>query len=827
MATTTVAPRGGIEIGGTAPVVVTHGGGQVDSGIVVEWDFDNDGDFDGPDEDITGLVLGVETLTGRDFPSQLTGRAGPGQLKVSLLNTDDRFSFFNQASPLNQDGNSLRTGRKVRVRTTDAVNADPVLLARDRFNRPDGPLTTDETGKTWGLPVGAPFSVAPFAVQGGRAAATAPNVGAVGNYALLDVAATDHYVQAVAGPLYEGSLAGVIVRYTDPNNFTLAYLSRTGGLSVDDIDAGVGSTVASYAFTPWAGVTFGCQVDGTTVTGYVAGVPVCTATLPGPVNGTQAGIYAAWDPDVSTQALDDFHVWDRVASEVEGVLWTGDISDLRPVVGVADLKVAGAAGEGWLARAALPDVASPRVPGGAKTGLLAGDTLARAGLLHPPGVIDEGAVTAGPVGIPDGNALELARLFEETERGFIHETNEGPVGFQDATARAGATSQAHFSDTPSVGQFRFREIAPYDQRREVINRVTAGVAPSAPAGITRTVRTSNVPILSTNHCDVVLPTTAAGDLLVVVIIRANQSSGQEWNVPIWWVEHRPAKDAINTRIYSHWCDGTESGDTIRFYSDVGPAGGAWIAHIIQIEDWYQSYAGVAVGEFVQGADPEALVHGWDREATLFVAVHGANQVSGSAVGTTYPDGYGDGATNIFTTNGNVLLSTAWKVDVTEFEDPGPFTGSEGFLISESVVFAVRGFNGPHTKATLDQPQTTGGAGRFVTVEDVDSQDAHNTIRSHVSASNLLATETAAEQYGQAVLVAHADDRPIITLTFIATLDAAHRAQAIRRRVGDKITVTATGATGLGVQGDFFIESVGHKWSAAGKHWECSWELSPA
>lgn len=84
--------------------------------VEVDW---NDNDvFTDANEDITGDVLssaGVETRRGRDFASQLTGRAVAGRFVAILRNDDGKYSPFNTASPLS--GN-LVPGRKVRVRTT-------------------------------------------------------------------------------------------------------------------------------------------------------------------------------------------------------------------------------------------------------------------------------------------------------------------------------------------------------------------------------------------------------------------------------------------------------------------------------------------------------------------------------------------------------------------------------------------------------------------------------------------------------------------------------------------------------------------------------------
>src|SRR5690606_14073501 len=111
-----MAGRGAL-VGGHAKVRFEHGAGTVPADIVVEWDLDGDGDFDDPLEDVTGFMLSAETTIGRDFPSQLLGKSGPGRLTVDLVNQDGRFGYFNAGSPLNQPPFSVRTGGRIRVRT--------------------------------------------------------------------------------------------------------------------------------------------------------------------------------------------------------------------------------------------------------------------------------------------------------------------------------------------------------------------------------------------------------------------------------------------------------------------------------------------------------------------------------------------------------------------------------------------------------------------------------------------------------------------------------------------------------------------------------------
>ena len=124
MATTSYySPFGGAKLTGAAPhsFVPAPVGGSVDSNVCFEWDFDNDGDFDQSVENITHYVLAAQTARGRDYPSNLTGKATAGQLKLTLRNDDDRFSYFNSSSPLNAGSFSLKTGRKIRARVNDGV----------------------------------------------------------------------------------------------------------------------------------------------------------------------------------------------------------------------------------------------------------------------------------------------------------------------------------------------------------------------------------------------------------------------------------------------------------------------------------------------------------------------------------------------------------------------------------------------------------------------------------------------------------------------------------------------------------------------------------
>jgi len=813
---------GGVQVGGEATLSVVQGSDPQLSEIVLEVDLDNDGDFDEPEENFTRFLLSGESLSGRDRPSPVSGVAVPGMLRAQLRNDGDQFSRYNTASPFNTAPFSLQPGRKIRVRTVESVPNDPVLLARDRFDRPDGPLGTTETGQAWTNRQGS-FSVVGNVAQAGQ-------LFEADIVSTIDVGVDDYYAQCTIRQVQASDrihTAGLVVSWTDPNNYVFVHFQSVDReVRIWQVVGGVLTVMATdYPLEAWEGMTIGADVLGGTITAYVGGVAVTSGVTSAP-SSSLVGLFG-YHNEFSGRPpeIGDFHVWDHIAGEVEGILWTGKVIDVRSDTPVDGAKVATIVGEGSLTDAAKAGIASPRLAvAGAPTGLVVGDILSRAGLLNPPARIDEGTITTGPVGAEDGQALDLARLVEETERGFLYETNEGPIAYADAAARAATTPSAWFSDIG--GQFGYHDITPLDERSNVVNQVTAGVAADAPSGVTVT------EVVGSGNVDITLPTVSNGDILVIFIASSANTAGERWLNPLWWTAHRDGGVALGMRVYSHWCNGTEGGTTVEFYDNAGVAPGLFAAAIFRIEDWYQSTRGIAMGDPVSGFDPGALVHGWGRVPTLFIV---ASTAIASVAGISFsddfdpPDGYGfisgivAGGTAAFQAG----VAHAYKVDCTESEDPTIFHGFDGGTINESVVFAVRGYNGPHTKATLQNPNTTGGDGRFVTVDDIASQDDHNAILPHRSPSNLHATEADAEAYGDALLAASGDQRPPVSISFYASKSAAYRAQAIRRRVGHMIHLTANGSTGLGIDDNEFIESIGHKWSEGGCLWETTWQLSPA
>ena len=83
--------------------------------LLVDWN--NDGDFTNPEDDITGDALSVSWTRGRNYASALEGRSVAGKLTAELLNTDGKYSPSNTSSDLS---GSILPGRSVRITAGEA-----------------------------------------------------------------------------------------------------------------------------------------------------------------------------------------------------------------------------------------------------------------------------------------------------------------------------------------------------------------------------------------------------------------------------------------------------------------------------------------------------------------------------------------------------------------------------------------------------------------------------------------------------------------------------------------------------------------------------------
>lgn len=727
-----ITGSGGILVGGTVSPSFIHAP-QVATNIVIEGDFDNDGDFSSDVEELTSYVLSAETFTGRDWPSNLTGKAGPGVLRATLRNDDDRFSYFNTGSPINTAPFSLTTGRKIRVRTTDATNPDPVLLAKDRFRRANGALGTSEIGSlAWSGPLANDFIIfsnRAIAVTEGSA-----------HIAVLDSGSADYYVQTEISVLgITTNKIGLVYRYVDTSNYSLLSVNaEDGSISLSNVVAGVTSGVAAQQREVYSGMTIGVLVEGAVVTAYLEGVPIFSGAAI-QTSAELVGFYALWGTGDDKPEIDNFYAWDGIPSQSTGVLWTGELSDITSSVLAGPEKLAVVNGQGYLSKLATQTVTPPASITGRKTGVLVGNVLAGSMLLHPPGIINEGDVTTGIFAMDPTTAMEVARRVEETELGFLYETQEGYVSFLDRSARDGAVSVVTFTDDPA-GMYGYHSIEPYDWRREVFNRIIAGVSPwvegveailftdpgpyTLTAAQTQTIQATydGTVVRWTGHTrDVIAPggnpggittstdteyattftinlpaTITPGDLLLITIGLIPENDSAYWNgtVPAGWT------NLASSNIYSYGGDiilakvavGTEDGTSI-VLGLTGSGTCSWAAHIYRITDWIGSLSGVQVTNYVasSGANPNApgISPSWGALPTLFIPFYvipyDRSQTSGP---TDYTDDLFTEQTASAITD--VGIGTAQRIRSTTYEDPGGFTLSASVNQWRARTIAIQG-----------------------------------------------------------------------------------------------------------------------------------------
>ena len=73
----------------------------------------------------------------------------------------------------------------------------------------------------------------------------------------------------------------------------------------------------------------------------------------------------------------------------------------------------------------------------------------------------------------------------------------------------------------------------------------------------------------------------------------------------------------------------------------------------------------------------------------------------------------------------------------------------------------------------------------------------------------LPDTTAGQVWCSYIVAKYKDPHTILTMSFVASKDAVHMKQALSGLVGDRVTIDADGASGLGINADFWIENIHH------------------
>jgi len=111
-------------------------------------------------------------------------------------------------------------------------------------------------------------------------------------------------------------------------------------------------------------------------------------------------------------------------------------------------------------------------------------------------------------------------------------------------------------------------------------------------------------------------------------------------------------------------------------------------------------------------------------------------------------------------------------------------------------------------------------------EDSASQMKYG-IREFPIEAPWLPSSSVAQGYCDEVVSDYRDPNPIVTVAFSPGRSAAQLAEALARDFGDRLTLVADGAAGLGIDGDFYVEAVSHTVEEGGLRMRTSYELSSA
>lgn len=673
----------------------------------------------------------------------------------------------------------------------------------------------------------------------------------------LDPGAATYYGQAVIAELDADNEAGLVWYYTDADNYGLVQV-RDGALDIIQVASGVESTLGTVAVENRADMAVGVAVNSTTVRAFLDGVFVVggTTTL---TATNHVGLYGRWYAQRPPR-FREFWVWNRprVAQPWEsvsnaGVLATMRVESVVPSVGRDGAKIARIRARGVLGdletEITPPSSVGPDVEesAGVTTGLLIGNALSRVGALHPPGPIAAG-IAMGSFGLGRQRALSVIRAVEETEFGLVYETRDGAIGFAGRNDRDGTPVVATFTDDSAVAGLPLEAPRQLDHSTSIINRVSAEVSPSLPRVVASTASASTATGV-TNDVAVTIPAegagstdAAVGDLLLVVVASTVVTPDALWEAPSGWVAVRQGlTDDTGLRVFARRLTAGDFGDTVTFYDDAAPAGGAWVAGRFLVKNWYGAIeAGVTMTEIAghgSGSpqalagdnDPPVLFTPWPIQPTLFIAVRaGVGATSGNAdVSAADDDSAPAGframaSTKVEGTSGNaddVALQWATRLRTEQVINPGPFGGTfTGFDVVETAVIAIRGFAG-------DPPPSTGGF--EVRVDNAADQVDRGAVLAHPSPGRHFATETAAETYGDALLRRYGTDRPIVALEFTATKDRRLRDLARDLDLSARVRVDADGRAGLGFDAEFFVEHRADIFDIGDRFWRVELSLSPA
>jgi len=404
-------------------------------------DWNNDDDYLDTGEDVTSRTLRVEFSRGRDYASQLTGRSVGGRLTAVLNNESGDYNSFNSSSPIY--GNIL-PGRKVHF-----LGGSLGTIYRNLCPNPS--VETNLTG--W-----AEYKSATGTTERSNEQAYK------GLYSIKLVMTNSGAADQVVGrgtelniPVEEGKTYSfqVWVKVT-------ALLSCKGRLYLDFRSEAGGYLGTYYADQTSVTADFvQLKIEGTTAPAGTAYVTCNVYLWSTAASATGTAYFDAFQVEESATCSDyidgaqSYCEWEGTAhasiSHNALTLWTGFLQRLTPIPSAHQANLAQLEAIGPLGYLNEREV-SLAMQTNRATGAAIGDVLDEAAWPAGDRTIDTGQTTMARFWTNRIACLTALRKVEETENGFILESRDGKVVFEDRHHRFKTphiTSQATFTDAPA------------------------------------------------------------------------------------------------------------------------------------------------------------------------------------------------------------------------------------------------------------------------------------------------------------------------------------------------------------------------------------------
>ena len=693
-------------------------------------DFNDDGLFNGPGEDVTArLMAPLRWRRGRDYSSQLTGRAVAGRLQAILNNDSGDYSSFNTGSPLS--GNLL-PGRKVELHRASKFGhyldfdslGDKVVVADDAAlqNIFDGggsieawvKADSDGEGDFARVLDKAQWFVAVREESGGKVKVRLK----------VQFSTTDGVWTTTATALTNGTNHHVAITYDADSvaNDPIIYIDGVS-VAITESTTPVGTRVTDVGDN----LFIGNNVNGDrTFDGFIDEVrlwtDIRTVTEIGDnkdqeLVGNEAGIAALWHFNEGEGTTTD----DAASGDNDGVitgatwthdilvLWTGFLSSLlpRPEADKANIVMLDAVGPlGFVNQEDVRIAMSTNIA----TGTAVGNVLDEAGWPAGDRDIDTGQTTMGRFWVERQKTLSALRKIEATEGGYIGESKDGKIVFEDRHRRLKSphtVGQATFSD--AVGAARgYQKIDQEDPLPSIFNIFEAQV--------------------------------------------------QRYTV-----------GALATL-------------------------------------WTMAETGADSPEIEPGASK-----------TFFASYpNPASALDAFAVDAwTTPVATTDYTANSASDGSGTNLTSDIGIAVTKFSNAMKITLTNNHASLNAFITALKARGTP---VTADDPVR-------IRSEDSASQTKFGE-RTYPTPGEFIPDSGEAQDWCDFSLSIYKDPIPILAMRVIGNRDTTNLEEVLTRDIGDRITLVADGLAGLGINEDFFIESMDHVVEANRVH-EVTWELSPA